>query len=47
MVVDKGMAAKFSAATLGSDIYAFIFSQKGLMGGISLQGTKITRIHPD
>jgi lipid-binding SYLF domain-containing protein len=27
------------------DIYAFIFSQKGLMAGIGIQGNKITRIN--
>jgi len=27
--------------------YASIFNQKGLMAGLGLQGTKITRIHPD
>ena len=27
-----------------SDVYAFIFSQKGLMAGLGLQGTKITKI---
>jgi lipid-binding SYLF domain-containing protein len=45
-VVDEGFAKKMSTSTLRSDIYAFVFSQKGLMGGIGLQGTKITRIHP-
>ena len=46
-VVDKGFATKMSTNTVRSDIYAFVFSEKGLMGGIGLQGTKITRIHPD
>jgi len=45
-LVDEGFAKKMSTSTLRSDIYAFVFSQKGLMGGIGLQGTKITRIHP-
>jgi len=27
-----------------SDIYAFFFDQKGLMAGLGLQGTKITRL---
>ncbi len=26
--------------------YAFFFNQRGLMGGLGLQGSKITRIHP-
>jgi lipid-binding SYLF domain-containing protein len=46
VVVDKGFASKMSSSTLGSDAYAFIFNQKGLMGGLGLQGTKVTRIHP-
>jgi len=27
-----------------SFIYAFFFDQKGLMGGLGLQGTKITKL---
>jgi len=46
VLVDEGFAKKMSSTTLRSDVYAFVFSQKGLMGGIGLQGTKITRIHP-
>jgi lipid-binding SYLF domain-containing protein len=34
-----------TTATLQSDIYAFIFDQKGLMGGIGLRGSKITRLN--
>jgi hypothetical protein len=26
--------------------YAFFFNQRGLMGGLGLQGSKITRINP-
>jgi lipid-binding SYLF domain-containing protein len=29
---------------LSQDVYAFIFSQKGLMGGLGLQGSKISKI---
>ena len=46
VLVDEGFAKKMSTTTLRSDVYAFVFSQKGLMGGVGLQGTKITRIHP-
>ena len=28
-------------------VYAFAFGQKGLMAGLGLQGTKITKIQPD
>ena len=44
VVVDAGMAANATTATMKDDIYAFAFSQKGLMAGIGLQGNKITRI---
>jgi lipid-binding SYLF domain-containing protein len=44
VVVDTGMARSLTTTTLQSDIYAFFFDQKGLMGGLGLQGTKITRI---
>jgi lipid-binding SYLF domain-containing protein len=45
VVVDKGAAKKFSSTTLSQDVYAYIFGQKGLMAGIGLAGTKITKIH--
>jgi lipid-binding SYLF domain-containing protein len=35
-----------STSTLKKDAYAFIFDQKGLMAGVSIEGTKISRIHP-
>lgn len=44
VVVDTGMASSMTTTTLQSDIFAFIFSQKGLMAGLGLQGTKVTRI---
>jgi len=44
VVVDKGMAGGISTTTADSDVYAFFFDQTGLMGGLGLQGTKITRI---
>lgn len=46
VVVDKGVAATLSTKTLEKGTYAFIFDQKGLMGGLGLKGSKITRIHP-
>jgi len=46
VVVDAGMAKSLSTTTLQSDVYALIFSQKGLMGGIGIQGSKITKIKP-
>ncbi len=46
-IVDQGVAASFSTTTLQSDIYAFFFDKQGLMAGLSLQGSKITRITPE
>ena len=46
VVLDKGFGKDFSTTTLQKGVYAFIFDQKGLMAGIALQGTKITKIHP-
>ncbi|MBM4243822.1 MAG: lipid-binding SYLF domain-containing protein [Deltaproteobacteria bacterium] len=44
VVWDQGMGKSFSSTTLTQDVYAFIFNQKGLMAGIGIQGSKITRI---
>jgi len=47
VVLDKGFGKNLSTTTLQKGVYAFIFNQKGLMAGIALQGSKITRITPD
>lgn len=44
VVVDEGVAKNLSTSTLKDDAYAFIFSQQGLMAGVSLEGTKISPI---
>jgi lipid-binding SYLF domain-containing protein len=44
VIVDEGAAGGISTTTAKADVYAFIFNQKGLMGGLGLQGTKITKI---
>ena len=44
VVADEGVARTLTSTTLKSDVYAFIFDQKGLMAGIGLQGSKITTI---
>ena len=44
VVVEIGAASSASTTTLQSEIYAFFFDQKGLMGGLGLQGTKITKV---
>jgi lipid-binding SYLF domain-containing protein len=45
VVVDEGVAKNLSTSSLQDDAYAFIFSQQGLMAGISIEGTKISRIN--
>jgi len=47
VVVDKGMAKSLTTTTAKDGVYAFIFGQKGLMAGLGLQGSKISRINPD
>lgn len=47
VLVDKGIARTISTTTANSGIYAYFFDQKGLMADISIQGTKITAIHPE
>jgi lipid-binding SYLF domain-containing protein len=47
VVLDKGFGKSLSTTTLQRGIYAFIFDQKGLMGGVGIQGSKITRINPN
>jgi len=44
VLVDQGMGKSITSSTLTEDIYAFIFSQKGLMAGMGIQGSKITKI---
>ena len=46
VVVDAGVAKSLTTTTGKNDVYAFIFGQKGLMAGLGLQGSKITRINP-
>ena len=44
VVLDEGKAKTLTTTTGKSDVYAFIFSQKGLMAGLGLQGSKISRM---
>jgi lipid-binding SYLF domain-containing protein len=47
VVLDAGFGKVLSTTTLQSGVYAFIFDQRGLMGGIGIQGSKITKINPN
>ena len=44
VILDAGKAKTLTTTTAKSDVYAFIFDQKGLMAGLGLQGSKISRI---
>ncbi len=44
VVVDEGIARSLTTSSARSDIYVFFFGQKGLMGGLGIQGSKITKI---
>lgn len=46
VVMDKGAGKSLTTTTGRSNVYAFIFSQQGLMAGLGLQGSKITKIDP-
>ncbi len=47
VVLDVGFEKNLTTTTLQKGVYAFVFNQKGLMGGINIAGSKITRIHPN
>jgi lipid-binding SYLF domain-containing protein len=47
VVLDKGFGKNLSTTTLRKGVYAFIFNQRGLMAGIGIQGSKITKIYPN
>jgi lipid-binding SYLF domain-containing protein len=46
VVVKAGAAKDFDTTNLTQDVYAISFNQEGLMGSLSLEGSKITKIHP-
>lgn len=46
VVVESGAAASLTTTTAKSGIYAFFFDQKGLMAGVTIQGSKVTRFTP-
>ena len=45
VAIDEGVAKNLSTSSLKDDAYAFIFSQQGLMAGVSIEGTKISIIN--
>lgn len=46
VVVDQGVARSLTTTSMRADVYAFVFDQKGMMAGIGIEGSKITKITP-
>ena len=46
VIVDVGAGEALTTTSLRRGIYTFFFNQKGLMAGLTLQGSKITPIRP-
>jgi len=44
VVVNAGAGANLSTTTAHRDVYGYVYGTSGLMGGVSLQGLKITRL---
>ena len=44
VIVDAGVGRSLTSTTITQDVYAFIFDQKGLMAGLGIQGSKISKI---
>src|SRR3546814_16778614 len=47
VVVDEGAGAALTTTTAKAGVYVFFFDQKGLMAGLTIEGTKITQINPE
>lgn len=47
VIVDEGLSKSISTTTLKDDVYVFFFDQSGLMAGLGLKGTKISKFNPD
>ena len=44
VIVDEGVGRSLTSTTITQDVYAFIFDQRGLMAGVGIQGSKITKL---
>lgn len=47
VLVDEGFAKRFSTTTTLADVYGIVFNQKGAVAGISIEGSKISKITLD
>lgn len=45
-MVNEGVSAEISSMTIQDPIVAFVTGQKGLMAGVTVEGSKITKINP-
>ena len=45
-VIDWGAAKDIASLSFEKPIYAFVFNAQGIMGGISIEGTKFTKMQP-
>jgi lipid-binding SYLF domain-containing protein len=43
-LVSQGAGGQYDSATVGKPILGFVFGEKGLLGDVSFEGTKITKI---
>lgn len=46
VIMDEGDSGSFTTSSAKEDIYVFFFDQSGLMAGLGIQGTKVSRINP-
>lgn len=46
VIADRGMTTSLNTTTINRGTVAFFFNQRGLMAGLGLKGSKITRINP-
>ena len=46
-VVDEGLAGSLTTTTGKDNVYAFFFDQQGLMAGLGLKGSKISKMTPE
>jgi lipid-binding SYLF domain-containing protein len=47
VVVDEGVSRALSTSSAKEDVYVFFFDQKGLMAGLGIQGSKISKVEMD
>jgi len=43
-VMKKGAGAEYDTGTLNKPVLAFVFGEKGLLGDVSLEGAKVTKL---